>query len=50
MKIKKQAVALHHIASYASAYEVPDGLIGKFGALIVRSFTNDLLNVRMETI
>lgn len=50
VKIKKQAVALHHIASYASAYEVPDGLIGKFEALIVRSFANDLLNVRMETI
>lgn len=50
MKIKKQAVALHHIASYASAYEVPNGLIGKFEALIVRSFANDLLNVRMETI
>lgn len=50
VKIKKQAVALHHIASYVSAYEVPDGLIGKFEALIVRSFANDLLNVRMETI
>lgn len=50
VKIKKQAVALHDIASYASAYEVPDGLIGKFEALIVRSFANDLLNVRMETI
>ncbi|AHE57335.1 hypothetical protein NX02_28800 [Sphingomonas sanxanigenens DSM 19645 = NX02] len=50
VKIKKQSVALHHIASYASAYEVPDGLIGKFEALIVRSFANDLLNVRMETI
>ncbi|WIW88086.1 hypothetical protein K3M67_14155 [Sphingobium sp. V4] len=50
MKIKKEAVALHHIASYASAYEVPNRLIGKFEALIVRSFANDLLNVRMETI
>jgi hypothetical protein len=50
VRIKKQSVALHDIASYASAYEVPDGLIGKFEALIVRSFANDLLNVRMETI
>lgn len=50
VRIQKQAVALHDIASYASAYEVPDGLIGKFEALIVRSFANDLLNVRMETI
>jgi len=36
------------INSYMSAYHVPDGLIGKFEALIVRSFANDLLNVKME--
>lgn len=47
-RISKRAVALHHIASYVSAYEVPDALIGKFEALIVRAFANDLLNVRME--
>lgn len=47
-QIVKQDVALHHIASYCSAYEVPDALIGKFEALLVRSFANDLLNVRME--
>lgn len=47
-QIVKQDVALHHIASYFSAYAVPDALIGKFEALIVRAFANDLLNVRME--
>lgn len=47
-QIVKQDVALHHIASYCSAYAVPDLLIGKFEALIVRAFANDLLNVRME--
>jgi hypothetical protein len=31
-----------------SAYEIADELIGKPEALIVRSFANDLLNVRME--
>jgi hypothetical protein len=46
--IVREAVALHHIASYMSAYEIPTALIGKFEALIVRAFANDLLNVRME--
>lgn len=50
VKIKKVSVALHDLASYVSAYEIPDGMIGKFEALIVRSFANDLLNVRMESI
>lgn len=48
-QIVRQNVPLHDIASYFSAYEVPDQLIGKFEALIVRAFANDLLNVRMET-
>lgn len=47
-QIVKEPVALHHIASYFSAYEVPDMFISKFEALIVRAFANDLLNVRME--
>jgi predicted transcriptional regulator len=47
-QIVKEAIALHHIASYMSAYKIPNDLIGKFEALIVRSFANDLLNVRME--
>ena len=49
-QIKRQTVALHDIAHYMSAYEVAEGLIGKFEALIVRTFANDLLNVRMETL
>ena len=47
-QIVKQPVPLHDVASYCSAYEVPDQMIGKFEALIVRAFANDLLNVRME--
>lgn len=47
-QIVRQAVPLHDIATYFSAFEVPDLLIGKFEALIVRAFANDLLNVRME--
>ena len=47
-QIVKRPVALHAMASYVSAYEVPDELISKFEALLVRSFANDLSNVRME--
>lgn len=47
-QIVRQAVPLHDIAAYFSAFEVPELLIGKFEALIVRAFANDLLNVRME--
>jgi hypothetical protein len=46
--IKNGTVALHEIASYISAYAVPDELINKLEALIVRGFANDLLNARME--
>lgn len=47
-QVVRQPVPLHDIASYFSAFEVPEILIGKFEALIVRAFANDLLNVRME--
>jgi hypothetical protein len=46
--INKEPVALHAIASYMSAYEVDERMIGKIEALIVRAFANDLLNVKME--
>jgi hypothetical protein len=47
-QIKKTPVVLHEIARYVTAYKVPPRLITKFEALIIRSFANDLLNVRME--
>jgi hypothetical protein len=47
-RIARENVALHDIASYVSAYQVVDGLISKMEAFIVRSFANDLLNIRME--
>lgn len=47
-QIVKEPVALYHLANYMSAYQVSTGLINKIEALIVRSFANDLLNIRME--
>lgn len=47
-QVTKETVPLHHIAFYLSAYSVPEPLIGKLEALLVRGFANDLLNVRME--
>lgn len=41
-------VPIHELAAYFSAYEVADGLIGEVEAMLVRSFANDLLNIRME--
>lgn len=39
---------LHELASFVSAYEVAPSVIGVFEAVLVRSFANDLLNVKME--
>ncbi|BCL93360.1 hypothetical protein ACNRBV_03980 [Ralstonia pseudosolanacearum] len=39
---------LSHLAAYFSAYKVDDALINELEALLVRSFANDLLNVKME--
>ena len=47
-QIVDHVVPLHDLAAYFSAYAVTDGLIGKLEAMLVRSFANDLLNVRME--
>ncbi|WP_313030805.1 helix-turn-helix domain-containing protein [Massilia alkalitolerans] len=40
---------LYDLAHYFSAYHVASGMIGDLEALLVRSFANTLLNVRMET-
>ena len=47
-QIYDRPVRLHELASYLSAYEVANGMIGKVEALLVRGFANDLLNVKME--
>lgn len=39
---------LCHMAEYFSAYRVDDGLINELEALLVRSFANDVLNIKME--
>lgn len=41
-------VCLHDIAVYFSAYSVAQRLIGKVEALLIRSFSNDILNKKME--
>lgn len=46
--ITKQPSILYDIASYMSDYELQIWLNGKFDALFVRSFANDLLNVKLE--
>lgn len=47
-QIIDHVVPLYDLAAYFSAYAVQDGLIDKLEAMLVRSFANDLLNVRME--
>jgi len=47
-QIIESVVPLHELAAYFSAYEVADEMVADLEALLVRSFANDLLNVRME--
>jgi DNA-binding transcriptional regulator YdaS (Cro superfamily) len=47
-QIGDHIVPLYEIASYFSAYRVSDGMIDDLEALLVRSFANNLLNIRME--
>jgi len=47
-QIIDQPVLLHEIASYFSAYRVDTEMINDLESLLVRSFANDLLNIRME--
>jgi hypothetical protein len=47
-QIQDHIVPLHELASYFSAYRVADGMINEVEAMLVRSFANDLLNVRIE--
>jgi hypothetical protein len=47
-QIGDHIVPLHEIASYFSAYRVSDGMIDDLEALLVRSFANNLLNIKME--
>ena len=48
-RITKQYYYLYETACYVSAYKVDELAIRDFEALIIRSFPNDLTNVRMET-
>ncbi|MEO5717690.1 MAG: hypothetical protein ABIR29_03865 [Chthoniobacterales bacterium] len=47
-QISEYIVPLHELAAYFSAYQVLDSMIADVEALLVRSFANDLLNIRTE--
>ncbi|HFQ5282951.1 TPA: hypothetical protein ACGUMG_001311 [Vibrio vulnificus] len=47
-KIEKTNLQLADMASYFSAYEVEDDMINNVEALLVRVFTNSILNIKME--
>jgi hypothetical protein len=47
-QISEHVVPLYELAVYFSAYQVANSMIDDLEALLVRSFANDLLNVRME--
>jgi hypothetical protein len=47
-QITEHEVQLHELAAYFSAYDVTDTMIDDLEALLVRSFANHLLNIRME--
>lgn len=48
LKISKQQVQLHDIATYFSAYSVNDIFINNLEAAMIRMFPNDLLNGKTE--
>ncbi len=47
-QIRSESVELYELASYVSAYEVAPNMIGIVESMLIRSFANDLLNVKME--
>lgn len=47
-QIVEHEVPLHELAAYFSAYEVAGPMIDDVEAMLVRSFANNLLNVKME--
>jgi len=48
-KISAKPVPLHFLTSYFSAYDIVPTAIDDLEALLIRSFANDLMNIRMET-
>lgn len=46
---KPTELGLYDLSFYFSAYKVDDGMIDDLEALMVRSFANSLLNIKMET-
>jgi hypothetical protein len=43
-----KTLKLHQLAAFFSAYDIDPGMIDDLEALLVRTFPNDLLNVKME--
>lgn len=48
--LRKRKTYFKDIAHYFSAYEIDYEVINKIEALMIRSFTNSLFNVKMESI
>jgi hypothetical protein len=49
-RLRKHDVALHDIAAYFSAYAVEDERIDTLEALLMRTFPNDLTNIKMAAL
>lgn len=47
--LKKKSYYLHEVSKYVTIYLVHEFAIKDFEALLIRSFPNDLTNIRMET-
>lgn len=47
-QISSQSVQLFEMTEYISAYETAREMIDIFESILIRSFANDLLNIRME--
>lgn len=47
-QICSTSIKLHHMAAYFSAYYVSYGMIDAVESLLIRSFANNILNIKME--
>lgn len=49
VRLSKTAIPIHELASYFSAYKVHEDMVHNIEALLIRAFTNNLMNKKMET-
>jgi len=50
LRLSRHAIKVYEVATYLSAYEVDDALVDKVEALMIRSFINELSNVKVENL